>query len=69
MRTRIFVCTILVLSLIASYSQAEIDPDRIVGIWLMDEGKGDVAEDISENGRKGTITRGEWAKGQGRWCP
>ena len=64
MRIRIFVCTILALSFVVGYSQAEIDPDRIVGIWLMDEGKGDVAEDISENGRKGTITRGEWAKGK-----
>ncbi|MYC77391.1 LamG domain-containing protein [Candidatus Poribacteria bacterium] len=64
MRLRIFICTILALSLIGGYSQAEIDPDRIVGIWLLDEGKGDVAEDASENGRKGTITRAEWAKGK-----
>ena len=64
MRIRIFVCTIFALSLVIGYSQAEIDPDRIVGIWLLDEGKGDVAEDASENGRKGTITRGEWAKGK-----
>ena len=58
MRLGIFVCTILALSLIVGYSQAEIDPDRIVGIWLLDEGKGDVAEDASENGREGTITNG-----------
>ena len=64
MRTRIFVCAMLALGLVVSYSQAEIDPDRIVGIWLLDEGKGDIAEDASENGREGTITQGNWEKGK-----
>ena len=64
MRKKILLCTILALSLTVSYSQAEIDPDRIVGIWLLDEGKGDVAEDASENGREGTITNGKWENGK-----
>ena len=64
MRTKILLCAILALSLTVSYSQAEIDPDRIVGIWLLDEGKGDVAKDASENGREGTITNAKWAKGK-----
>ncbi len=64
MKIRIFGCVILALGLIASYSQAKIDPDKIVGIWLLDEGKGDVAEDASENGREGTITEGRWEKGK-----
>ena len=64
MRIKILVCAMLVLSLVVSYSQAEIDPDRIVGIWLMDEGKGDVAEDASENGNKGAITQGKWEDGK-----
>ena len=64
MSIRIFVCALFVLSLIVGYSQAEIDPDRIVGIWLLDEGKGDVAEDASGNGRKGEITNAKWEKGK-----
>ena len=64
MRIKIFVCALFVLSLIVGYSQAEIDPDRIVGIWLLDEGKGDVAEDASGNGRKGEITNAKWEKGK-----
>lgn len=64
MRIKIFVCAMLALSLVVGYSHAEIDPDRIVGIWLLDEGKGDTAEDASENGRKGTITNAKWAKGK-----
>lgn len=64
MKLKILLCVVLVLSLVASYSHAKIDPDRIVGIWLLDEGNGDVAEDASENGRKGTITQGNWENGK-----
>lgn len=64
MKLKILLCVVLVLSLVASYSHAKIDPDRIVGIWLLDEGNGDVAEDASENGRKGTITQGNWEDGK-----
>ncbi len=64
MSIRIFVCAMLALGLVVGYSQAEIDPDKIVGIWLLDEGKGDVAEDASENGRKGTITQSNWENGK-----
>ena len=64
MRTRILICMILALGLVVNYGYAKIDPDRIVGIWLLDEGKGDIAEDASENGRKGTITQGQWEEGQ-----
>ena len=64
MKRNIFICATLVLSLAISYAQAEIDPDKIVGIWLLDEGKGDVAEDASENGREGAITQGKWEKGK-----
>ena len=64
METKLFFCIVLVLSLAISYTHAEIDPDRIVGIWLLDEGKGDVAEDASENGREGAITQGKWEEGK-----
>ena len=32
-----------------------ITPESIVGVWLFDEGKGDVAEDYSDNGLGGAI--------------
>lgn len=63
-RIKLFLCAMLALCIAGSYSHAEIDPDRIVGIWLLDEGKGDVAEDASENGNIGTITNGKWDKGK-----
>ena len=64
MSVKILLGAMLVLSLAVNYSQAEIDPDKIVGIWLLDEGKGDTAEDASENGRKGTITNSKWVDGK-----
>ncbi len=64
METKLFFCVVLVLSLSISYTHAAIDSDRIVGIWLLDEGKGDVAEDASENGREGAITQGQWEEGK-----
>ncbi len=64
MRLKILVCATLVLILIAGYSDAKIDPDRIVGIWLLDEGNGDVAEDASGNERNGTITQSNWEDGK-----
>ena len=29
---------------------AQVDPETILGIWLLDEGTGDTAEDASGNG-------------------
>jgi hypothetical protein len=44
---------------------ARIDPESIIGIWLFDEGKGDVAEDSSENGFDGKIMNGaKWVDGK-----
>ncbi|RKU29242.1 hypothetical protein C6497_06650 [Candidatus Poribacteria bacterium] len=43
---------------------AAIDPDSIVGIWLLDEGKGDVVKDSSGNGNDGKIVGAEWADGK-----
>jgi len=48
----------------AEQSYAEIDPETVLGIWLLDEGKGDTAEDASGNGHDGTIGGGPtWIDG------
>jgi hypothetical protein len=43
------------VGILVSSSYAGIDPETIVGIWLFDEGKGNMAEDSSGNGHDGTI--------------
>ena len=51
--------------LCVSTTSAEIDPDTIVGMWLFDEGKGNVATDDSGNGLEGEFEgKPKWVKGQ-----
>ncbi len=59
-----FLCAILALGVFVGYNDAQINPEKIVGIWLLDEGKGDVAEDASGNGYDGTITQSDWVDGK-----
>ena len=47
---------VVALMLTASPSVlAKVDPDTLVGMWLFEEGAGDVAKDTSEAGNDGTI--------------
>ena len=45
-------------------SQAKIDPKNIVGIWFFDEGQGDTAKDISENGNHAKLVDAKWTDGK-----
>ena len=57
-------CAVLTFGLFVSVSDAQIDSEKIVGIWLLDETTGDTAEDVSENGYNGKITQSDWVKGK-----
>ena len=49
----------------ASTGHAEIDPDSIVGLWLLDEGKGKTAKDSSGNELHGHFTGNpKWREGK-----
>ncbi len=56
--------SLIVLSLIfTSISRAEFDLKDVAGMWLFDDGKGDVAADSSENGKDGELVNGpKWIK-------
>ncbi len=55
----------IVISLMfAGISDAQIDPATIDGLWLLDEGVGEIAGDSSGNGRDGTATRTIWVDGK-----
>ena len=64
------VCCILILLCIIgiNLSHAKTDIDELmksaVGVWLFDEGKGKVAEDISKEGNDGKVVKAEWVKGK-----
>jgi len=51
---------IIVSLMFAGQSHAKVDPGTVVGIWLFDEGIGDIAQDSSGNGNDGTLNGPEW---------
>ncbi len=62
--TIICISFIIVSLMFAGQSYADIDPEDVLGIWLLDEGKGDITEDASGNGNDGTLGGGPtWIDG------
>lgn len=60
-----YLCLITISLLLASQSFARVDLNSAVAIWLFDEGNGDEAKDLTENGNDGKLTNGpEWVQGK-----
>ena len=53
--TAIFSLVVTVVLATSPYALAKIDPETVVGMWLFEEGAGDVAKDTSEAGNDGDI--------------
>ena len=49
--TSIVASTVILFTtgILVNSSDAKIDPGTTIGIWLFDEGKGEIAKDISKN--------------------
>jgi hypothetical protein len=64
-RLTIICSSFIIVSLMfAVQSYAEIDPETVLGIWLLDEGTGDFTADASGNGNDGTLGGGPtWIDG------
>ena len=60
------ICASLIIMCLipAGQSYAEIDPETVVGVWLFDEGEGEIAGDSSENGNGGKIFGAKWVDGK-----
>ena len=54
----IAVCSIF------SVRAGAIDQKAVVGLWLFDEGEGDIAGDLSGNGNDGSIVQSNWVDGK-----
>lgn len=52
---------LLAPALIAS---AQVAPEDFVGVWLLDEGRGDFVEDATGNGNDGIMTGADWTDGK-----
>ena len=60
----VYIALMVVSLSFANPGHAEIDPQTCVGMWLFDEGEGDIAEDSSGNGNDGNIFDGTWVDGK-----
>lgn len=59
------MAVLFVVGILVSPTYAKIEPKNIVGMWLFDEGSGDVASDSSENGNDGTLlNKPKWVAGK-----
>ena len=64
MKSIITCLTIIAISLtLTVYTYAEIDLETARGIWLLDEGEGNVINDMSGNENHGELQGGEWVDG------
>ena len=59
------VVVLFVVGLLSSSSYAQIDPETCIGMWLFDEGDGDIASDSSASKNDGTLMNGaDWVEGK-----
>ena len=65
-RLTLFCISLIVVSLFfTGFSYAKIDPETCVGLWLFDDGKGDVAKDVCGKGNDGALKGGaKWVEGK-----
>lgn len=63
--TIVCISLILIGLIFTGLSYAKIDSGTCVGLWLFDEGEGDIAKDSSGNGNDGKIIgEAEWVEGK-----
>jgi len=61
----IFVFVLLIVGLLATSGYAKIDLETCVGMWLFDEGSGNVAKDSSGKGNDGKLVENpKWVDGK-----
>jgi hypothetical protein len=60
----VLLCFAIMMATSIISIDANIDPDSIVGIWLLDEGNGNNVKDSSGNGNDGKIDGAEWTEGK-----
>jgi hypothetical protein len=65
-RSCIVCISLIVIGLLfAGVSHAKVDPKTCVGLWLFDEGQGEIAKDSSGNGLDGTLmSKPKWVNGK-----
>ena len=60
----LILCLTTIMTISNGYIEANIDPESVVGIWLLDEGQGTTVQDTSGNENDGKIVNAEWTEGK-----
>ena len=60
----VILCLTSLMIISSGHIDAAIDPESIVGIWLLDEGSGTDIKDTSGNGNDGKIINAKWTDGK-----
>ena len=63
MKSRL-IWSIVLVNLASMMILANVTLAAVVGLWLLDDGKGDVAKDSSRRGHDGKITGCKWVDGK-----
>ena len=59
------VAFVVVVLMFVAKSEARIDPESLMGMWLLDENRGDIVGDISGNGHDGKFVNDvKWTEGK-----
>lgn len=62
--TIVCISLIIIILMFVNVSNAKLDLEIAAGIWLFDEGSGDVTKDFSGNGNDGKLDGPTWIKGK-----
>ena len=62
--TRAAITALGAMAFVSGSALAALDPDIVVGAWLLNDGDGVDVADVSANGYVGQLTGGEWVDGQ-----
>jgi len=60
----LFISLLVIGLVFTNLSLARINPNSIVGIWLLDEGKGTEIKDMSSNKNNGKVLGAKWVDGK-----
>jgi hypothetical protein len=60
----LLLCLVVFCFMMVDRSYSKIDPETVVGVWLLDDGQGKTAVDSSKNAYDGKITGGQWVAGK-----
>ena len=58
------VSGLIVSLMLTVQSDAGLDPDSVVGMWLLDDGTGKQVKDISGKGNDGKLMEAKWVDGK-----